>query len=93
MKCRSCQTDNPDGAKFCKGYGQSFQNELICSNCQFVNTSDNKFCNNCGRALTEQAPTWVPIPSPPAARSTGITSSKGARILRPEKEIDPGNLL
>jgi len=65
MKCPQCQTDNPDGAQFCKGCGQSLQTELVCASCHHPNTPDSRFCTRCGQPLVSaQAPPPTPTPPP-----------------------------
>jgi serine/threonine protein kinase len=56
MKCPNCHTENPQGAEFCGGCGQSLTIEITCSQCGHKNPKDFKFCNKCGQPLTEQAP-------------------------------------
>ena len=63
MICPKCQTENPEGVKFCGECGQSLQIELACPECGHVSPSDVKFCHECGHSLTEQAPTPSPIPT------------------------------
>jgi len=50
MRCPTCQTENPDEAKFCRECGSSLL--VICSNCGHENLPGSKFCNNCGQALS-----------------------------------------
>ena len=56
MRCPTCQTENPDEAKFCRECGASLL--VICSNCGHENLLGSKYCNNCGQALSAgvQAP-------------------------------------
>jgi predicted amidophosphoribosyltransferase len=66
MKCPKCQTDNPDGPRFCKGCGQSFQTEIVCDHCHHANAVDAKFCNSCGQPLTTAQPSSFPSSTPPS---------------------------
>jgi len=50
MKCRKCQTENPDGMKFCVECGNKL--EAICPKCGFGNAPSYKFCGECGHNLT-----------------------------------------
>jgi predicted amidophosphoribosyltransferase len=50
MKCRKCQTENPDGMKFCVECGNKL--EAICPKCGFGNAPSHKFCGECGHNLT-----------------------------------------
>jgi class 3 adenylate cyclase/tetratricopeptide (TPR) repeat protein len=57
MNCPKCQTENPEGLKFCGECGARM--ERICPKCQFVNPPQFKFCGECGydlRALKEPTP-------------------------------------
>ena len=51
MKCPKCQTENPEGTKFCGECGQKF--EIKCPKCGFSNSSFFKFCGECGYQLTQ----------------------------------------
>jgi tetratricopeptide (TPR) repeat protein len=66
MKCPHCQTENPEGVKFCGKCGQSLQAELLCPQCGHTNPPGNEFCFECGHALVEKAPAK---PSPPQPTS------------------------
>ena len=50
MKCPKCQTDNPEGMKFCGGCGTKL--ERICPKCNFANPFDYLYCGACGHNLT-----------------------------------------
>jgi hypothetical protein len=63
MKCPHCQTDNREGAIFCRECGQSFQMEIVCSKCGLTNLKESKFCDKCGQSLT-------PAPTAPATPTT-----------------------
>jgi class 3 adenylate cyclase/tetratricopeptide (TPR) repeat protein len=49
MKCRECQTENPEGMKFCGKCGAKL--ERICPRCNFSNPLDFAFCGKCGQKL------------------------------------------
>ena len=49
MKCPSCQSDNPQSAKFCVECGKKF--ETICPQCGISNSLAFKFCYECGADL------------------------------------------
>jgi predicted ATPase/class 3 adenylate cyclase len=49
MICPKCQTDLPDGAKFCKECGQKL--EMSCPECGNSIPPDSKFCLECGYDL------------------------------------------
>ena len=56
MKCLKCQTENPDGMKFCGGCGTKL--ERVCPHCNFSNPPQFRFCGECGNKLIkpEEAP-------------------------------------
>lgn len=73
--CSNCGTNNREGAKFCKGCGQSFgdvaagsQNFEVagfsCSACEHVNRAEARFCAKCGAQLVPSAPSPQSPPLP-----------------------------
>ncbi|MEJ2587071.1 MAG: adenylate/guanylate cyclase domain-containing protein [Deltaproteobacteria bacterium] len=57
MKCKKCQTDNPETRKFCRECGAKLV--LLCSHCGSENLPGDKFCGECGHDLatpSEPAP-------------------------------------
>jgi class 3 adenylate cyclase/tetratricopeptide (TPR) repeat protein len=56
VKCAKCQTENPDGKKFCRECGASL---LTCPHCGAALQPNDKFCGDCGRGFT------TPKASPP----------------------------
>ncbi|NIS71192.1 MAG: AAA family ATPase [Proteobacteria bacterium] len=57
MKCPQCESDNPQGAKFCGKCGAKLSR--VCPQCGSENDPVNNFCNKCGHNLT---PPQEPIP-------------------------------
>ena len=58
MKCRRCQADNRDGARFCRECGATFA--TVCPSCGVKVEAGSKFCDSCGAALAlALAPTAV----------------------------------
>jgi class 3 adenylate cyclase len=49
MNCPSCQTANPDGAKFCMHCGAPLT--LRCARCQAGIPAGARFCTNCGQPV------------------------------------------
>jgi adenylate cyclase len=49
MKCPKCQTENPDGMKFCGKCGNKL--ERVCPKCSFSNPPQFIFCGECGHDL------------------------------------------
>jgi class 3 adenylate cyclase/tetratricopeptide (TPR) repeat protein len=74
MRCPKCQSENPDGMKFCGQCGAKM--EKICPQCNFSNPPGFKFCGECGydlrvpeepppRDASEPVADEIPIPSGP----------------------------
>ncbi len=68
MRCASCDSDNPEGTKFCGECGVPIQTR--CPQCGFANLPSTKFCRECGTPLTGQSsaprlPSQTPSPEPP----------------------------
>src|SRR5208282_3726885 len=49
MKCRKCEAEQPDGARFCNECGSKM--DLACPQCGKTSPPDSKFCNECGHDL------------------------------------------
>ncbi len=58
MKCPECETELPDGFKFCGQCGTKL--EMVCPNCQAPNPPQFKFFLECGRNHTSPAETILP---------------------------------
>ncbi len=71
MKCLKCQTENPEGLKFCVECGKKL--EIICLKCGFNNSPTFKFCGECGNDLT--------LPSGPITKELSF-DEKLAKIQR-----------
>jgi class 3 adenylate cyclase len=71
MKCPKCQTENPEGLKFCVECGKKL--EIICLKCGFNNSPTFKFCGECGNDLT--------LPSGPITKELSF-DEKLAKIQR-----------
>jgi len=50
MKCPGCQSENPEGMKFCVECGKKL--EIKCPKCGFSNSPTFKFCGECGHQLS-----------------------------------------
>jgi class 3 adenylate cyclase/tetratricopeptide (TPR) repeat protein len=59
MQCPKCQTENPEGMKFCIECGKRL--EIICPKCSFANLPISKFCGECGHPLSGVV---LPKPTP-----------------------------
>ncbi len=84
MRCRRCDTDNPEGAKFCIECGAALRNP--CPNCGCENAARAKFCMECGTSLTtlpnSQPPTPSPDISPPPHLAERIRAEQAALEAR-----------
>jgi class 3 adenylate cyclase/tetratricopeptide (TPR) repeat protein len=49
MKCRNCQTENPENKKFCRKCGGKLS--LTCPQCRAEILPDDTFCGDCGNDL------------------------------------------
>jgi class 3 adenylate cyclase/tetratricopeptide (TPR) repeat protein len=83
MNCAHCATDNPPGAKFCRGCGARL--EAICPACAHTNLPGSRFCNECGHALAPDAP----APKTPARPEAGYTPKHLAdKILKARSALE-----
>ena len=73
MDCPRCGTENPPGAKFCRGCGVRL--DAICPACKHSNLPGSRFCNECGHQLVSdaQVPSGASAPPTPA-QGSGISS-------------------
>jgi hypothetical protein len=67
-RCRFCNQDNPDGARFCNACGSPLHLKP-CPQCEAVNDTAAAQCYECGAALATNAPaeSITAIPTPAAA--------------------------
>ena len=61
MRCPRCQSQNPEGARFCEECGARL--ELACPNCGEAVTPGKKFCASCGTPVTPQPAVRLPSPT------------------------------
>jgi class 3 adenylate cyclase len=88
MICPKCQSDLPNGAKFCHECGQI--TELACPKCATIIPPDSKFCLQCGHPLSTLSPTAQPSsPHDPFAK-LGRYLPKGVaeKILAQRERIE-----
>lgn len=78
MHCPSCDTDNPEGAKFCNMCGTNLS--AACPRCHHANPPASRFCNACGTELMS--------PSPVPRREPTGTTLTGARLRTPDAHRD-----
>ena len=50
MRCKKCEADNREGARFCDKCGAKLS--PLCPSCGAENRPDARFCDSCGSALT-----------------------------------------
>src|SRR5919197_2726441 len=55
MSCPVCNTENPEGARFCNGCGAALSR--VCASCGASNAPGARFCSQCGSALGSEAAT------------------------------------
>ena len=80
MRCLQCDTDNPDGARFCIECGAALQNR--CPNCGGENVPRAKFCMECGTSLARLPNPQSPTPSPPPHLAERIRAEQAALEAR-----------
>jgi hypothetical protein len=72
MKCLNCQTDNPEGVKFCGECGRPLSTEVACPQCGRKNPQGTKFCHGCGQSLKAdgiQTTARSAVPAPPYVKA------------------------
>ena len=71
MQCIFCETQNPEGALFCKKCGRRLDGMSLCAACGKTTPCDGEFCIHCG--ANRNAPVYlmpVRFPAPEASGST-----------------------
>ena len=68
MRCESCSTENPPGAKFCIECAVPIKRR--CPKCAFENPPEARFCAQCAAALGGEA--GQPSKAPSSSASSGI---------------------
>lgn len=55
-RCKSCNQQLPENAKFCPHCGASVSDEtVICKNCKTENPAQAKYCKSCGSSLSKKS--------------------------------------
>ncbi len=83
MKCISCGSPLPEGARFCPACGQ--KQTLLCPHCGAELLSNAKFCINCGTPIVTETP-----PTPPALKNAAAEPALSA--LFPAHDISERQL-
>ncbi len=84
MHCPSCNSENPDGKKFCGECGSPLL--LRCANCGAENPSRFKFCGDCGAALKAKAKvkgqkSKTPNPQPPLPHTQHLAERRQLTVM------------
>src|SRR5256886_2608131 len=86
MNCPRCATENPSGAKFCRGCGVRL--DAICPACAHSNLPGSRFCNECGHQLVAGG-AGERTPSPDRAPQVAYTPKHLAdKILKARSAIE-----
>jgi len=85
MTCR-CGTENPPGAKFCRGCGVRL--ETICPACKHSNLPGSRFCNECGAPLILDAPAPSPASVQPDAQVGYTPKHLADKILKARSALE-----
>ena len=51
MKCKSCNTENPEGALHCMNCGKLLDDSIVCPACGTKNPAEAIYCVQCGTRL------------------------------------------
>src|SRR5262249_39954659 len=78
MRCPSCNSQNPEDAKFCDVCGTSMLRR--CPACGATNRTTAKFCNECGAALAESQLSVAPSHRTEASQSANLTFAFGTAV-------------
>jgi len=71
MRCESCSTENPDGAKFCIQCATPFKRR--CQKCGSENPPEARFCAQCATSLNGEGGQ--------PSKTTADTASSGIRVV------------
>jgi class 3 adenylate cyclase/tetratricopeptide (TPR) repeat protein len=72
MKCPKCQSQNPEGKKFCGKCGASLSS--TCPHCGAVVPPEDSFCGECGQSLSAPSSATPPEPAPsPSSERKRVT--------------------
>ncbi len=78
MRCPRCQTENRDGAHFCRECGAAF--DVVCLSCGAKVEAGSKFCDTCGSCLSPSNAT-VSLPSRFASPESYVPKHLAEKIL------------
>src|SRR5712692_8685160 len=75
MRCPSCSTENPEGAKFCIQCASPLKR--ACQKCGFENPPEARFCAQCAASLEAPGPIRVEV----EPRNGGLTGERRHRTV------------
>ena len=86
MKCPKCQSQNPEGKKFCGKCGASLSS--TCPHCSAVVPPEDSFCGECGQSLSAAPPGPASSPDSERKQATVLFSDLSGYTAMSEK-LDP----
>ncbi|MDE5721454.1 MAG: zinc ribbon domain-containing protein [Clostridia bacterium] len=83
MICNNCETDNPEGAVYCKNCGSRLDGKTICPSCGNKTPADGKFCIFCGSDTSaKQKAAKSAAPAKTQATESPQNSKKAAAVAK-----------
>ena len=86
MSCPRCGTENPPGAKFCRGCGVRL--DAMCPACKHSNLPGSRFCNECGRQLVSDSPAPSGASAPPSVKAGYTPKHLADKILKTRSALE-----
>jgi hypothetical protein len=89
MECAGCNSENREGAKFCKNCGAKL--DLVCPSCGHSCDTDSSFCDQCGHDLTgpeETPPKELPFDKKLAKIQKYLPTGLAEKILSERDKIE-----
>src|SRR5437867_5211777 len=86
MSCPRCGTENPPGAKFCRGCGVRL--DAMCPACKHSNLPGSRFCNECGHQLVSDSPAPSGASAPPSVKAGYTPKHLAEKILKTRSAIE-----
>lgn len=78
MRCPKCDSESPDGARFCSECGQAMP--MQCAGCGNLNPPSAKFCSECGAAAAAR-------PARRASPAIASDTSEAIRVAAGSREV------
>lgn len=88
MKCYHCDTENLEGAQFCKKCGRRLDGMSLCTACGKMTPADGEYCIYCGsnrNAPVYSMPLRFPLPETPQGKSAAVPAAAGFPVRTAEK--------